>query len=107
VVELAQTTTAVIAGCEAAWRFFGRAFATLIPDDLAAVVERADRLEPRFNQALVEYAQTRGFEIDPARVRSPQDTPRVERHVQFVRGSFFAGESFIGLADASTRSPER
>ncbi|MGH8939967.1 MAG: Mu transposase domain-containing protein, partial [Actinomycetes bacterium] len=38
--------------------------------------------------------------IDPARVRSPQDKPRVERQVQFVRGSFFAGEDFIDLADA-------
>ena len=42
--------------------------------------------------------------IDPARVRSPQDKPRVERQVQFVRGSFFAGESFIDLADAQRRA---
>jgi transposase len=87
-----QTTEAVIAGCEAAWVFFGGVFATLIPDNLSAVVDGADALEPRFNQAFIEYAQTRGFKIDPARVRSPQDKPRVERQVQFVRGSFFAGE---------------
>jgi|SRR3954468_2806201 transposase len=98
-----QTTEAVIAGCEAAWKFFGGVFGTLIPDNLAAVVDGADPLEPRFNQAFVEYAQARGFKIDPARVRSPQDKPRVERQVQFVRGSFFAGESFIDLADAQRR----
>ena len=66
----------------------------------------ADPLEPRLNQAFVEYAQARGFVIDPARVRSPQDKPRVERTVQFVRGSFFAGETFIDLADAQRRAEE-
>ena len=99
-----QTTADVIAGCEAAWAFFGGVFATLIPDNLSAVVEGADPLEPRFNQAFVEYAQARGFLIDPARVASPQDKPRVERQVQFVRGSFFAGEDFIDLADAQRRA---
>jgi transposase len=99
-----QTTEAVIAGCEAAWAFFGGVFATLIPDNLSAVVDGADPLEPRFNQAFVEYAQARGFKIDPARVRSPQDKPRVERQVQFVRGSFFAGEDFVDLADAQRRA---
>jgi transposase len=101
-----QTTDSVIAGCEAAWAFFGGVFATLIPDNLSAVVDGADALEPRFNQCFVEYAQARGFMIDPARVRCPQDKPRVERQVQFVRGSFFAGETFIDLADAQRRAEE-
>lgn len=99
-----QTTAAVIAGCEAAWAFFGGVFRTLIPDNLSAIVDGADPLEPRLNQAFVEYAQARGFRIDPARVRSPQDKPRVERQVQFVRGSFFAGECFVDLADAQRRA---
>jgi transposase len=99
-----QTTLAVIAGCEAAWAFFGGVFGTLIPDNLSAIVDHADPLEPRLNPAFVEYAQARGFKIDPARVRSPQDKPRVERQVQFVRGSFFAGEDFMDLADAQRRA---
>ena len=61
----------LIAGCEAAWQFFGGVFATVIPDNMKAIVERSDPLEPRLNQAFVEYAQSRGFVIDPARVRSP------------------------------------
>jgi transposase len=68
-----QTIDDVIAGCEAAWTFFGGVFATVIPDNMKAIVERSDPLEPRLNQAFVEYAQSRGFVIDPARVRSPQD----------------------------------
>ncbi|MEZ5118272.1 MAG: hypothetical protein R2686_00020 [Candidatus Nanopelagicales bacterium] len=55
----------VIAGFEAAWRFFGGIFATVIPDNMKTIVVGADSLEPRLNQAFVEYAQARGFVIDP------------------------------------------
>ncbi|MBA2608678.1 MAG: IS21 family transposase [Actinobacteria bacterium] len=101
-----QTIGDVIAGCEAAWAFFGGVFATAIPDNMKTIVERADALEPRLNQAFVEYAQARGFKVDPARVRSPQDKPRVERTVPFVRQSFFAGEDFVDLADAQRRAEQ-
>ena len=79
-----QTTQDVIDGCEAAWAFFGGIFATMIPDNLSAVVDDADPLEPRLNQAFVEYAQARGFRIDPARVRRPtgQATCRADRAVR-------------------------
>lgn len=35
-----QTLVAVIAGCEAAWSFFGGAFKAMVPDNLRAVVTR-------------------------------------------------------------------
>lgn len=66
-----QTVEDVIAGCEAAWAFYGGVFGTLIPDNLKAIVDGADSLDPRLNQAFTEYAQTRGFLIDPCRIRSP------------------------------------
>jgi len=99
-LTLRQTTEVVIAGFEAAWAFFDGVFRVVVPDNMATVVDRADRLEPRFNQAFVEYAQACGFVIDPARVRTPTDKPRVERMVPFVRNSMFAGETFVDLADA-------
>ena len=99
-----QTTTAVIEGFEAAWAHFGGVFAVVIPDNLGAIVERADATEPRFNAAFLEYAQSRGFVIDPARVRKPCDKPKVERQVQYVRGSYFAGEDFVDLPDAQRRA---
>jgi transposase len=105
-LSLQQTTEAVIDGFEAAWAFFGGIFATVIPDNLSAVVDDADPLAPRLNQAFVEYAQARGFRVDPARVRRPQDKPRVERTVPFVRNSFFAGETFVDLADARRRAEQ-
>jgi hypothetical protein len=94
-----QTTEAVIAGFEAAWAFFGGVFAVVIPDNMATVVERADATEPRLNQAFVEYAQARGFVVDPARVRRPQDKPRVERPLPYVRDSFFAGREWHSLVE--------
>jgi transposase len=99
-----QTVDDVIAGCEAAWAFYDGVFATIIPDNLKAIVDGADSTDPRLNEAFTEYAQARGFLIDPARVRSPQDKPRVERTVPFVRNSFFAGETFLDLADAQRRA---
>ena len=38
-----QTLGAVIAGCEAAWEFFGGVFKVLIPDNLKAIVTDATR----------------------------------------------------------------
>ena len=101
-----QTTAAVIAGFEAAWAFFDGVFAVVIPDNMATIVDKADSLNPRLNQAFVEYAQARGFVVDPARVRTPTDKPRVERTVPFVRNSMFAGETFVDLADAQRHAEE-
>jgi transposase len=52
-------------------------FAVVIPDNMKAIVTAADAVEPRLNDSFREYAQSRGFAIDPARVRSPKDKPRV------------------------------
>ncbi len=98
-----QTLVAMIAGCEAAWSFFGGVFKVLIPDNLKAVVTDADAVNPRLNVGWLDYAQHVGFATDPARVRTPQDKPRVERAVQYVRGNFWAGETFTDLADAQSR----
>jgi hypothetical protein len=67
------------------------------------VVADADAVNPRFTDGFFDYAQARGFVIDPARVRSPKDKPRVERAVPYVRGSFFAGEQFRDRDDAQAR----
>jgi transposase len=105
-LTFSQTTQAVIAGCEAAWAFFGGMFKVLVADNLKPVVDKADRLEPRWNREWLEYAQARGVVCDPARVRSPQDKGRVENGVKFVQVSFFAGEQFAGIEDAQRRAED-
>jgi transposase len=101
-----QTLHDVIAGFEAAWAFFGGVFAVVIPDNMKAIVAAADATEPRLNDAFREYAQARGFAVDPARVRSPRDKPRVERMVTYVRSNFFAGEHFRDLGDCRERAEQ-
>lgn len=102
-LTFSQTLAAVIEGLDAAWAFFGGVFAVLIPDNLKPVVDKADPVDPRISVGFLDYAQARGFVVDPARVRRPQDKPRVERAVPYVRESFFRGERFVDLADAQRR----
>ena len=102
-LTFSQTLEAVIAGCEAAWTFFGGCFKVLVPDNMSAIVTDADAVNPHFTAGWLDYAQHCGFATDPARVRSPKDKPRVERTVQYVRSNFFAGEEFIDLTDAQIR----
>jgi transposase len=103
-LSLTQTLAAFVAGCEAAWVFFGGVFKVLIPDNASAIVADADAVNPRFTVGWLDYAQHCGFATDAARVRSPKDKPKVERAVQYVRGNFFAGEHFTGLSDAQARA---
>jgi transposase len=103
-LTFSQTLAAVIDGCEAAWAFFDGVFAVLIPDNMSTIVAQADSVNPRFTVGWLEYAQARGFSTDPARVAHPQDKPRGERMVQYVRNNFFAGEQFTDLSDAQNRA---
>src|SRR5436190_2250306 len=56
------------------------------------------------HDVFLEYAQSRGFVVDAARVATPTDKPRVERTVPYVRNNFFAGETFVDLADVRRRA---
>jgi transposase len=99
-LTFSQTLTEVIAGCEQAWEYFGGVFRVAIPDNLTPVVKNADPVNPVFQVGWLDYSQHAGFVTDPARVRSPKDKPRVERMVQYVRGSMWDGEVFVDLDHA-------
>ena len=102
-LTFSMTLEEVIAGCEDAWQFFSGVFRVVVPDNMSPVVARADAVNPRLTREWLEYSQARGFATDPARVRHPRDKPRVEAGVQYVQKNFFAGESFLDLADARLR----
>jgi hypothetical protein len=89
-----QTCAALIEGLEAAWLFFGGVIKRVVPDNMTSAVVHPHPTEPVLNRAFLEYAQWRGFFVDPARVRHPQDKPRVENQVAYVRERWFAGEKF-------------
>jgi len=102
-----QTLAAVCEGLEAAWLFFGGVARRVVLDNMSAVVVRADAKEPVLNRGFVEYAQSRGFFVDPARVRRPQDKARVENQIAYVRERWFAGETFSADLGALRASAER
>ncbi|MGH9047720.1 MAG: IS21 family transposase [Acidimicrobiales bacterium] len=99
-----QTTEEVIRGFEAAWGFFGGVFPVVIADNMKPIVIEAENTAPRFNDTFMEYAQSRSFAVDAARVRTPTDKPRVERVVPYVRNNFFAGETFFDMVDVRVRA---
>jgi transposase len=97
---LEETTASAIEACEAAWSFYGGVFRVLIPDNTKTIVAGADALHPRITEGFLEYAQSRGFVIDPTRVRRPTDKARVERSVQCVRDDCFGGEHVTSVEHA-------
>jgi transposase len=95
-----QTVEATIEGLEQAWAFFHGLPLRLVLDNFPAAVAGKDPLNPRPTRAFLEYSQARGVLLDPARVRRPRDKPQIERLVQYARGRFWKGGTFIDLADA-------
>jgi transposase len=91
-----QTLRDFIEGLEDAWASFGGVPARVILDNLKAAVTKADRYDPVFQRTFEEYARHRGFVIDAAVPRHPKGKPKVERNVQYVRESFFRGETWLG-----------
>lgn len=101
-----ETLGDVIAGFEAAWVFFDGVFAVVIPDNLKAIVDQAHATDPRLNDSFREYAESRGFVVNPARIRSPQDKPRVERRVPYAR-SISLLENSSGTSRTAVTRAER
>ena len=95
-----QTTEAVCEGLDRAWAFFGAMIHTIVPDNMKAIVKTPAALSPVLVAAFLDYAQARGLFVDPARIRSPKDKPRVENQVPYVHESWFDGETFTGIDDA-------
>jgi transposase len=95
-----QTTEAVCEGLDRAWWFFGAMAKTIVPDNMSSVIKKSDALNPTLVASFLDYAQARGIFVDPARVRSPKDKPRVENQVAYVRESWCDGETFTDLDDA-------
>jgi transposase len=103
-ISLRQDLPAVLDGLEAAWVFFGGVVKRLVEDNLKPVVTRADRYAPRIDRVFLEYAQFRGFVVDPALVRHATGKPKVERGIPYCREDFFRGEAFRDVAEMQTRA---
>jgi hypothetical protein len=103
-VCLRQDLAAVLNGLEAAWAFFEGVVRRVVVDNLKPAVTRADRYTPTLDRVFLEYAQHRGFVVDPAVPRHATGKPKVERGIPYVRADFFRGETFRDLADLQARA---
>jgi transposase len=103
-LTFSQQVRDLIAGIEAAWRFFRGVARRVVLDNLKAAVVKPDRYDPTFQRTFDEYAAHRGFVIDAAIVRHPTGKPIVERGVPYVRESFYRGETFVSLAEGQARA---
>jgi hypothetical protein len=96
-----QTLGDVIDGFEAAWSFFGGVFRTVIPDNLKAIVIGRGSARAPVERGVRRVRPGPRVPCRPGPGPSPAgQAPRVERSVQFVRNSMWAGETFVDLADA-------
>jgi transposase len=103
-ISLRQDLIAVIDGFEAAWLFFGGVVRRVVTDNLKPAVTRPDRYTPTLDRVFLEYAQFRGFLVDPANVRHATGKPKVERGIPYVRQDFFRGETFLDVPDMQQRA---
>jgi transposase len=103
-ITLRQDLAAVLDGLESAWVFFGGVVKRLVEDNLKPVITRADRYTPGIDRVFLEYAQYRGFVVDPALVRHATGKPKVERGIPYCRQDFFRGETFRDLAEMQARA---
>jgi transposase len=101
---LRQDLAAVLAGLEAAWAFFGGVVRRLVVDNLKPAVTQADRYTPTADKVFLEYAQYRGFVVDPTVPRHATGKPKVERGIPYAREDFFRGERFRDVAEMQARA---
>ncbi len=103
-ITFSQDADAVIEGFEAAWSYFEGTAKVVIVDNMRPVIDKPDKYNPKINRVFMEYAQHRGFIVDPADIGHATGKPHVERMVPYVRRNFFLGEDFISKEDCQQRA---
>jgi hypothetical protein len=69
----------------------------LVPDNLGSAILKGDRYDPRVNRASAELVRYNRCIVDPSRIATPTNKPRMEPAGGYSRASFFAGRTFPSL----------
>src|SRR5215471_7121412 len=99
-----QTTENFLRGHVRAFQDWSGAPRVILYDNLrSAVLERrGDQIH--FNPRLLELAAHYHFAPRPCQVRAGNQKGRVERAIRYVRDSFWAGRSFVTLAESNRQA---
>lgn len=62
----------------------------LVPDNFKSAVVKANRYEPKINQALEDFANHYGTTVVPARAKKPKDKALVENQVKLIYSRVYA-----------------
>ncbi len=85
---------------------FGGLARTLLYDNLKSVVLERVGDAIRFNPEFLAFAKHYRFEPRPVAVARGNQKGRVERHIDFVRKSFFAARAFTDVDDLNAQARE-
>ena len=77
---------------------------TLLYDNLKSVVLERVGDTIRFNPEFLAFANHYRFEPRPVAVARGNQKGRVERHIDFIRKSFFAARQFVDVADLNAQA---
>jgi transposase len=83
---------------------FGGLARTALYDNLKSVVLERVGNAIRFNPELLAFAKHYHFEPLPVTVRRGNEKGRVERHIDFIRKSFFAAREFTDVDDLNAQA---
>ena len=101
-----KTKEVVIAGLEAAFRYFEGVPREVLFDQMKGVVVADRRVsggELLRNADFLRFANHWGFRVRACRPYRPQTKGKVERPVHYLRKGFFYGRSFAGDADLNAQ----
>ena len=87
-----------------AFAAFGGLARTLLYDNLKSVVLERVGDAIRFNSEFLAFAKHYRFEPRPVAVARGNEKGRVERHIDFIRKSFFAAREFTDVADLNAQA---
>ena len=102
-ISLKQASTIAEIRIEA-FAAFGGLARTLLYDNLKSVVLERVGEAIRFNPEFLAFAQHYRFEPRPVAVARGNEKGRVERHIDFIRKSFFAAREFTDVADLNAQA---
>jgi transposase len=97
-----QTTETFLRCLENAFRAWGGAPRTLVPDNLRAAVTKADWYDPDLNPKIEAFARHYGTVILPTKPRTPRHKGKIERGVGYAQDNGLKDRVFTSLAEENT-----